>query len=367
MTYILGLKQPGINAIIADCRRTNRINGTGENTALKTGQLSPGCIYGRTGNDERSMEFLAAFQRSIDGTLHTPEGFWQRFEQFVHSYRFPQGEHDRFKILLSDRVIGFPLFATLDSAEGLSTAVYTDENYIVSGGSGRSALDALVADTFIPRLKSLLEYLLANKSVPNIGAARMLAPYFLCLWLSELSLTFERSWLESPAIGVGGPFHFIYQTPYGEVCQKPAVYIFSSRDQKSSQIYSWVYRVVYVSDGIYVQSTIPPNQDQRYPEGKIEESFIEATLPLDNAREKSCSSIKPETRNELASINYYYFCGLGFTPPLDRKVFWSRVSQTGKREEIFNEDGELTQEFQQLVASNFEADETSMPRLPHST
>jgi hypothetical protein len=40
MTYILGIKQPGLNAIISDARISWKTNGgeeQGDNTALKTG------------------------------------------------------------------------------------------------------------------------------------------------------------------------------------------------------------------------------------------------------------------------------------------------------------------------------------------
>lgn len=349
MTYILGFKQPGINAIITDCRRTMLIDGTGENDIAKTGFLCPGCIYGRIGSAEKSQQFINAFQQSIDGTINTPEGFSQRLEQFVTSYSFPQGKGNHFKLLLSKRMFGVPLFSILDSNTGLSPILESAQNYLITYALGKNALDPIVNETFVPRLKSHLSDLVSNNYVQDINTARTLAPYFLCLWLSELSLTFEKSWLEAAKNGVGAPFHFMFQTYNGEVPQKPAIYIFSSRDGTKKDIYSWIYRVAYLSRGVYFETRMPPMQDQRYPSGKIERAMIGPDPELIEIE----SNILSESEIELNALPYFYFCGIGFSPPSNRNTNGYFVSPTGNIAEIFGETGKFQPAIEHLIKANF--------------
>ena len=79
MTYIVEFKQPGINAIISDTRLSrpiSRSEWTGQNTALKTGILFPGCIFGRLNSDQASREFIISFKQSIWGIEDTSIGYF---------------------------------------------------------------------------------------------------------------------------------------------------------------------------------------------------------------------------------------------------------------------------------------------------
>ena len=67
---------------------------------------------------------------------------------------------------------------------------------------------------------------------------------FYCLWLSELTMGFEVTKLEK--IGVGGLFHFCFQTNKKEGRQQPSVFIFSVPDIKKKAIYNYMYRVTFV-------------------------------------------------------------------------------------------------------------------------
>ena len=65
MTYMVGLKQPGINAILSDTRiswKNDKNEWQGDNTALKTGLFFSGCMFGRTGNSDHSQKFIERFQ-----------------------------------------------------------------------------------------------------------------------------------------------------------------------------------------------------------------------------------------------------------------------------------------------------------------
>ncbi len=353
MTYILGLKQPGINAIIADCRETLLCDGEGRNDVLKVGQLFPGCIFGRAGSVQSSRDFINAFIQSVDEKTDTPEGFWNRFERFVNSYNFPLGKDNQFRLLLSVRVLRVPLFFEFDSAKGISQPIETSaENFLISWGSGKDALHSIVCETFVPRLKSHLDYLLTNKHVKDIKSARLVAPYFFCLWLSELTLTFEKSWLENPRIGVGGPFYFMFQTFDGEIAQQPAVYIFSIQDRETKAISSWIHRVVPLSNGLYLETGIPPHQDLRQPEGKIEEVYLDLDSGLDDIRDKTLL-FENEVRQQLASRKYFYFCGFGSSPPSDRNAYGYIASSSGDRNELFDQNGAFTPDIHNLIVKSF--------------
>jgi len=57
---------------------------------------------------------------------------------------------------------------------------------------------------------------------------------------------------------------------------------------------------------------------------------------------------------ELASRPFYFFCGLGFTDPNDRRGFGFKVSTNGRREDIFDLAGRLTPDLAARIVENFE-------------
>ena len=86
MTYILGVKQRGANAIISDLRvsrRTPDQTWWGANTALKSGKLFDGCMFGRAGNAEVSRDFIVAFKAEIKDYMASVSDLWHRLRQFA--------------------------------------------------------------------------------------------------------------------------------------------------------------------------------------------------------------------------------------------------------------------------------------------
>lgn len=353
MTYIVGFKQPGINVIISDSRVSWKgdYGREGRNDAMKTGMLFPGCIFGRIGDTAKSKVFIDSFRESVKGEKDTIAGLWQRFEKFVETYPFSTNPNDQFQLLLSQRAYGEPRFHCLDSNTGLTSVQVPHSNYLLDYGSGKKILGPYIKEQFAPRLKLLKEKLRENPDLP-IHAIPYITSYFLCLWLSELSLTTESSMLEEK--DVGGAFHFIIQSSKGEESQKPALYIFSSINHKRKEIYAWCYRVAYVQGGVYLEVTTPPNQTDTNPEGITEKQAYFDIVSSPGINQLSEEELKEQIRKEVAAQPFYFFCGFGFTDARDRTGFGFIASTKGKLEDIFNEDGGLQLNIQAFINNNID-------------
>ena len=289
-------------------------------------------------------------------------GFWQRFEEFVKLYDFPKSPDSHFTLLLSARAFGEPRFFTLDSNLGYLKDEYkAEDNYILSFGSGKELLDSYLVDEIIPKLKQLENDLATNETISKqfdgITWAKLivtLPPYYVCLYLSEKALTFEKSYLEK--YQVGGVFHFIEQTVNYEAPQRPAIYIFSSANIKTNDIYSWVYRVVPVQGCLHIEE---------YP--SVGQGSIDSTFFLSDSASRldiltiSDDELMDAINKELKLLPFYNFCGLGFTPPQYRYIRGGWFTTKGKEEDIFTSDNKLTQAIQQRINMNFDAVKDNYP------
>jgi hypothetical protein len=351
VTYIVGFRQPGINAILADTRVSWRHDGLveGRDGDLKTGLLFRGCVFGSTGFDVVPIrEFVTSFKESIHGHTDTILGFWHRFRHFVEHYPFP-GKKQKFQLLLSHRGLGEPRFALLDSLSGLDETEIPHSYYLLALGSGGDVLNEDLQNMYTPRLKQLQQYLLHTENLDR-EIVHTISPYFLCLWLCEKSLTFEKPFLASH--GVGGVFHFVWQSEAFDAPQKPAVYLFSTADRTSRIIRSWVYRVAAVQGGLYVESHAPAESASgRGVVAKL--ASFDTAARYDVAMHPE-NELRAMVEAELASLPFYFFCGLGFADPSDRKGFGFVVSTKGKREDLFDDEGRITPYLAARIAENFE-------------
>src|SRR3990172_4955714 len=119
MTYIVGVSQLGVNAVICDTRVAWQRPSTakrGENVVLKSGLLFPGCIYAITGNLDAARQFICKAKEYLTGR-DTLVGFWDKYHLFVKHYPFPTKANSIFKLLLSARCSGKPEFFILDSSQ----------------------------------------------------------------------------------------------------------------------------------------------------------------------------------------------------------------------------------------------------------
>lgn len=357
-----------------------------ENTVVKTGVLFSGCVFGRVGNAFHSNRFLRRFLATIEGKTDRCLGLWRRFDRFVHHYEFPSGKRNRFQLLLSTRASGEPALHLLDSDTGFSPVhedsylVTYDNCCLATYGEGKDFLDAKIRDAFGLWLKAAQDFLV-NQLNLSTEMAFAVIPYCLCLWLSQMSLTYEKSKLEEQ-YGVGGVFHFIYQNREVEQRQGPAVYIFSALGG-SRTIHPFFFRVVGVQGGLYVEERVPPGNAIEDPDGqmvtKLEYALLDTIARPDIALDESgitstrdnggklrlevpeelCRQLEDQVIQEVDLSPFYQFCGFGFTDPHHRNSLRFLVSRSGRREDIFGRDGYLLPTHQQFLERNFSV---SVPR-----
>jgi hypothetical protein len=369
MTYVVAFKQPNMNAIIADCRVTSVDEGIGEDARLKIGFLAPGIIFARVGSDERSSQFISRFRQSLQGISDNEQSYWKRLEAFVSAYGFPFEGNDYFQLVLSTRAFGEPGFFELDSLKGELRAFKSgSEAYIKTYGSGKKELDGYLFgkdglphpldQSFVQRLESVM----AEYETMGVGTMTTLRhlPYYICLWLSELTQTGERARMN--AVGVGGPFHFIYQTRDLEATQDPAVYVLTRYDFEPAFTSSSLYRVAFLNGGLFVESFLYPDHDPKWPDGRYEHHTIfDISVRddlLDYRPERDEAKLHSDIERELASLPYYKFCCLGYWHPYERERTVVLYNLNGSRDDIYHivegKGTQLAPELVNYVMQNFQ-------------
>jgi hypothetical protein len=341
MTYILGFQRKNFNAIISDTRITTSSpdKRTGSNSQLKSGLLFPGCIFGRAGNEFQSRAFILDFKEQIENTQETVESKWNKFISFSKPYI--SSKYD-FQILLSVRLGKSPSFFLFDSISGLSKLPHAP-NEFVSYGSGKHYLDQQIKNKYTKRLKIVGETIEAQGLPKEIDSSIILS-HLICLWLSELSLTFERSTLEEK-YDVGGAFHFMYQNINSEYAQYPSVYVYSSADRDNRKISSWVFRIKFGQGCMII--------DKHSPGGATSGEVICSDASRKGIGKVDINDLKKEANNIMDRAPYYNFCGFGFTDPQERYTYGFNFSSIGEKGELFDEQGNLLRRWRKLIEHNF--------------
>ncbi len=342
MTYILGVKSPRFSAIISDTRvsRGDAVGPRqGANTVLKTGVLFPGCVFGLAGTAQPGNEFVQRARGELCRVADPEEG-WREFDQLVRDYTFLGDESHSFSMLLSLRSSGRPQFFVLDSGKGLMPVDWLGEDCWVSLGSGRPILDPCVRERFLPDLNRL-----ATEGFPFSAF-----PYVLCLRLTEMSQSLERDELES--VGVGGVFHFVYQTPDCEGRQEPALHVICDAHPSTRRVFSWQYRVAFVGECLAVETLTPPEQNAADPSGeaRTDLSFSSSLSPKEAGA--GAEALMESIVREVEAQPFYYFCGVGFSNPRYRNFFLFDLSD-GERY-LWNRDGSVAAVWWNAICKNFE-------------
>ena len=221
------------------------------------------------------------------------EDFWRPFTIFANNYAANNTDSNGFQLLLSERSSGKPLFHTFDSKEGFKENVEPP----ITLGTGKDLLDDFVFGTWKAKAHELL---LDQSSLSSLHF-----PYLYALLLMERSQGFEASQLQEQ--GVGGYFHFAYQTGNTDSRQAPAVYVLVDVDHTSKNLIGWVYRVSFCGPALVVEC---PVKNQR-------------CVHLESSSWPKCKDLTKFEIEELFSKTileseaqpYYNFCGFGVANP----------------------------------------------------
>ena len=332
MTYIIGAKYDGYATIICDSRVQSDESGYSENTWLKSGLLFTGCSYAYSGSVYSAQEFIIEFKKQLH-TYATIQDIWNMFLEFSSTYRFPQSHRERFRLLLSSRASGVPMFYTLDSGTGQVRA----EGDFVTLGSGRDFFDGPMRETVARR------YELVDQQTAKMHPA--ILPANWCLQLMERAQGLEASMLN--AIGVGGYFHFSYQGPNEESRQQPTVYVLCDYIPAKHSIATWVYRVAFCEAALVVDC---PIAQRRWV------IFEPASWPhVLTMNDQELGDLKAEIDAKVAAQPYYNICGFGSINPVSRKR--NPMVVTSKPQYVINWGGEQTPEFRTLAQAVFGSDD----------
>lgn len=336
MTYIVGIQKPASNfsALICDLMVTfedhdgNVIDRN--NASLKTGLLFEGCIYGVAGNANLAKKFITGFRDIVDKSK-TMEVNWHLFQDYSKC-NFSDQSGNSFKVLLSCRVSGHPQLFLYDSSQKVVSKI---EDEIFTIGSGKEVLDDIIEVRRGMAEKAIVERM-SKDSIPILYY-----PYFYCLWLSELTMGFETSKLEK--IGVGGLFHFCFQTDIKEGRQQPSVFVLSVPDTENKKIYNHVYRITFVDKFLVVDNPlVKPSR------------FIIMPFEMSNSDSISMEQLQElgqEINNEANLQQFYYFCGFGFPSPKFRGSFICHLS-SDKNKLVVDKEGNIHPNFRKKIERN---------------
>ena len=340
MTYIVGIQEFGINAVICDTRvtwwRSNKKVG-GANVSLKSGILFPGCLYAITGDKYEAGKFIKAFKQEIEGTRNTLQGLWNDFNKFYKVYFSKTGKKADFSLLLSSRCEGQPQFYLMDTENGIQAY---DESSITLG-SGKQVLDHTFLKLFQSR-RSAINKIIAKGDLPQFTF-----PYFYCLWLNEIAQGDELSRLEQN--DVGGIFHFLWQDSTNEYAQHPAVYVLSAANDDIRTIYIWIYIVAYIEDCLVVENPIIEATEYFF-------SSISRPSRTQDHYFNRWHEVVSEIDKQANSLPFYYFCGFGFPQITKRGPFGCHVTTINNY--VIKKDGYLSPDYKSFIVKSLGKDYT---------
>jgi len=332
MTYIIGINKREHNfvTIISDIMVTREYpNGTiiRENTALKTGLLFDGCLYGLSGDARAGHDFLLGFKQKVNKTFSIKENVGE-FIKYIKSANWSKGEG--FKILFTIRNPVPELY--LFDSDNPDLKLCNDP--VVTIGSGKQYFDKMVL-SMNEYVDSMIMRILKNKNIPIVYY-----PCFMCLWLSEQTLGFEKAFLEK--IGVGGVFHFCYQTIDKEHRHLPIIFSLISLDKTTGKVDYKTYRVSFIN-GFLVIDYLTDNKR------------IAFTSPVERKDLNDCgidkdSELLKEIYRRSDSLPLYYFCGFATYDPSHRGYYRAHLSCNNNK--VIDKGGNIAPEYLEEIAKN---------------
>lgn len=330
MTYIVGIRKPEYNflTIISDIMVT-KVFPDGkiqkENNALKIGYLFNGCIYGLSGDASAGHKFLGSFKKMIDCKGSVKENF-KKLSDFIELSQWDAGSG--FKVLFGIRNSS-PEFFLLDSCTRefrlLNECLYTM-------GSGKGLLDPIVSQAYDYSNSFIMDELKKN------GAPIVYYPSFTCLWLSELVLGFEEKQLREK--GVGGIFHYIYQTDKKECSPMPIVFVLSKLE--NNRLVQKSYRACLINGYLIIENLM---------DGTV--SIFTSEVERQDLAEKGLldsDDILQEAHMRSRKLPIYYFCGFATHDPSYRGFYSAHFSCNDTK--VIDWKGNIRSDFQEKISKN---------------
>ena len=294
MTYLVGLRYESTSAILCDSVISSD-SERGEvlsDTFLKSGLLAPGIIYAYCGMVVPAQRFVKAAKDFLTGRLISDD-FWSPFVAFATHYVANNVNKGQFNLLLSERSTGQPRFHVFDSNEGFTDNIDPP----ITLGDGRELLDDVVYGMWGAKAH---EVLCRENGLPSIHF-----PYVYALFLMERAQGFEAPKLQDA--GVGGYFHFSYQTGDQDSRQSPAVYVLVTVDHARQRLIGWTYRVSFCGPALVVECPVK-NQRRIILESSSWPRCADLT-------KKELEDLHRVTDLEVESQPFYNFCGFGVADP----------------------------------------------------
>lgn len=327
MTYIVAVKYGENCALIADTRVT--FGEDAEDTWLKTGLFFHGCMFGYCGCVESAREFIRRARRQLAGRYHSVREIWDAFVEYANTYDFPSAEPFSFELLLSTRAFGSPRLFVLDSRTRLLRMMM--EN-IVTLGRGQDILDDFVKLNFGHRAA------LGDDQKPEV------LPWMWCLQLMERAQGDEKSYLNR--LGVGGYFHYSFQTATAESRQPPALYVICEPDKEKAQIICRAFRIFFCGPALVVEC---PNSNQRFV------IFDYASWPrVLDLNDEQLKQLQQRIDFEANSDPFYNFCGFGCAVPALRGRNPAQITTEARY--LLDRSGAQRPEFSKMVHMLFASD-----------
>jgi hypothetical protein len=305
MTYLLGLKQGNQTALVADTAVTmRRPQREVINLALKTGKLFPGCLYGMAGIAESARQFIIDCKKELTGENTLPR-FWSDFISFTERYAYQCGRD--FSLLLCGRASGVSRLFLFSPATGVQ-----EHERVVTVGSGKALLDRDLA-AFLNDIGDDAIQKFVDRGLPSGFCAGAVAS----LWLTQRSQGDEVSILEDA--GVGGVFHFSYQTEETETRQPPGVILLARNDPSTGDSQYWMYRVAFVRAALVIHC----GSDQTIRASMDEANWLAGAQMNDAEKQAYFDAV----HHEAHAQPLYEFWGLGVADISARNALFLSVGQ----------------------------------------
>jgi hypothetical protein len=203
----------------------------------------------------------------------------------------------------------------------------------VTLGSGKNLLDGFVRATFNARSQLLAD------EVRRIHAAVL--PAHWCLQMMERAQGHEMAVLNNA--GVGGYFHFSYQTRDEEGRQPPALYVLCDPVPERQMIATWAFRIAFCEAALVVECPV-----------RQERTIILDPAAWPRALELSANEIeemKLRIQTQTVLDPYYNICGFGTVNPAYRRH--NPMVATNEGRYMIDRSGKQAPEFMVMVRGVF--------------